>query len=148
RQSASPARSTSATRSAHAGQQGCPPTPHPRPPRPPMSFFDSQRREARNRALWRAAYLAPISALLLGIGAVSAIVSRLFEAPSTALQLTMWIGVAACAIVVVVSTLTYPIAHQPAALPALPLGASPLDADSDGERQRLRNVCAEMAISA
>jgi Zn-dependent protease with chaperone function len=113
-----------------------------------MSFFDSQRREARNRALWRVAYLASISLLLLGIGAVTAFVGHLFEAPASALPMAFWIGVAAGSIVVVVSTLSYPIARQPAALTALALGARPLEADSDGERQRLLNVCAEMAISA
>lgn len=113
-----------------------------------MSFFDSQRREARNRALWRVAYLASISVLLLGIGAVTALVSHLFEAPASVLPMAFWIGVAAGTVVVVLSTLGYPVARQPAALTALALGARPLDADSDSERQRLRNVCAEMAISA
>ncbi|MBE5314243.1 MAG: hypothetical protein H4O13_02455 [Xanthomonadales bacterium] len=113
-----------------------------------MKFFDTQRREARNRSLWQFAYLGAIAAtvlsiaglclaLLMAIGWVQDAPARVFAA----LLAGVVIGVAA-------AVLRSPLRGASAELQAQRLGAIALDTEGHPEHRQLRNVCVEMAISA
>ncbi len=113
-----------------------------------MKFFDTQRREARQRSLWQFAYLGAIAAtvlsiaglcllLLMALGWVQAAPARAFAVLLTAVVA----GVAA-------AVLRAPLRGASAELQAQRLGAIALDIEGNPEHRQLRNVCEEMAISA
>ena len=113
-----------------------------------MKFFDTQRREARQRSLWQFAYLGAIAAtvlsiaglcllLLMAMGWVQAAPARAFAVLLTAVVA----GVAA-------AVLRAPLRGASAELQAQRLGAIALDIEGNPEHRQLRNVCEEIAISA
>ena len=113
-----------------------------------LAFFDTQRREARNRTLWRFAYLLAIVAMIASISAYVVLIARLFGASGAQLALAFWLSGAMVTGLVVVASLLHPIARQRGFDIARGLGAQSLHVGSDLERAQLLNVSSEMAISA
>jgi Zn-dependent protease with chaperone function len=113
-----------------------------------MKFFDTQRREARNRSLWQFAYLGAIAATVLSIAglclALLTAIGWVQDAPARAFAALLTALVAG----VIVAVLRAPLRGASAELQAQRLGAIALDTEGHPEHRQLRNVCVEMAISA
>lgn len=113
-----------------------------------MTFFDTQRREARKRSLWQFAYLGAISATVLSIAGLCLVLLMALgwvqETPGRAFAALLAAVVAGVAAAV----LRAPLRGASAELQAQRIGAIVLDTRGNPEHRQLRNVCEEMAISA
>ena len=113
-----------------------------------MKFFDTQRREARNRSLWQFAYLGAIAATVLSIAglclALLMAIGWVQDAPARVFAALL----AAVVVGVAIAVLRSPLRGASAELQAQRLGAIALDTEGNPEHRQLRNVCVEMAISA
>ena len=112
-----------------------------------MKFFDAQRREARNRWLWRCGYGLSILATQLSVATLAVMLSQLFTRDSSVLISVFVLTLLGLAVVIGLSLWRHPLAGLSGAQMALELGGEPLRG-SNLERTQLLNVSAEMAVSA
>jgi Zn-dependent protease with chaperone function len=112
-----------------------------------VKFFDAQRREARNRWLWRCGYVLAILATQVSVATLAVLLAQLFSRDSSVLTSVFVFTLLGLAVVIGLSLWRHPLARLSGAQMALELGGEPLRG-SNLERTQLLNVSAEMAVSA
>jgi|GEM_PF-4956382 len=112
-----------------------------------MKFFDVQRREARNRRLWRLSYVLAIVATQLSVATLAVLLVQLFTPSLPVLIGVFALSLLALAIVIALSLWRHPLTRLSGAQLATKLGGQPLQG-RNLERSQLLNISAEMAVSA